>query len=168
MEILDIYDSNRIKTGRTLVRGEKQQDGDYILIVMVLIFNSKGRMLIQKRSEDLKWAPGLWTMTAGGAAATGDTPASAAGRELFEELGIQIDFEGRSANFSANSGSAFLDYFLVTADIDLSSLNLPTSEVVAVRWASKKELMAMVKKGECFNYRMAFLEYCFDMAKLLG
>jgi len=167
MEIQDIYDSGRIKTGRTHMRGERLQDGDYILIVMVLIFNSKGEMLIQKRSEHLKWAPGLWTMTAGGAAITGDTSASAAGRELFEELGIQMDFKGRPANFSVNSGSAFLDYFLVTADIDLSSLNMPTSEVAAVRWVSKKEMIAMVKKGECHNYRMAFLEYCFDMSKLI-
>ena len=49
MELWDVYDVVRNKTGRTMVRGETFAEGDYHLVVHVCIFNSKGEMLIQKR-----------------------------------------------------------------------------------------------------------------------
>ena len=48
MEILDIYDSNRMPTGRTFVRGTKPEGG-YYLVAQVIVFNAKGQMLIQQR-----------------------------------------------------------------------------------------------------------------------
>ena len=50
MELWDIYDENRTRTSKTMVRGEPIKDGDYHLVVHVCIFNSKGQMLIQKKT----------------------------------------------------------------------------------------------------------------------
>ena len=167
MEIWDIYDSNRQKTGRTCPRSEKLRDGhcdgDYMLVAMVLIFDTQGRMLIQQRPMHLGWEPGKWTMTAGGAVKAGETSAEAACRELYEELGITLDFSGKCADFSRNLGGAFLDYFVFVADIDLSTLNVPNDEVAAAKWVTKDEMLEMVKRGECINYRPAFVEFCFDL-----
>ena len=167
-EIWDIYDNNRIKTGKTHVRGKKLADGDYILIVMVLIFDKNGRMLIQQRPVYMKWGPGKWTMTAGGAVLSGETPAQAAGRELYEELGIKMDFTGRRPNFAMTNENAFMDYFVVRADVDLANLNVPNDEVAAAKWASKEEMLAMINRGECMPYRKSFLEFCFDCADMGG
>ena len=43
-EVWDIYDENRIKTGRTMIRGNEIKNGDYHLVVHVCIFNSKGEL----------------------------------------------------------------------------------------------------------------------------
>ncbi|MDF2608169.1 MAG: hydrolase [Bacillales bacterium] len=47
MELWDIYDINRINTGKTLERGSKFEPGSYHLVVHICIFNSKGEMLIE-------------------------------------------------------------------------------------------------------------------------
>ena len=167
MEIWDIYDNNRIKTGKTHVRGEKMVEGDNILIVMILIFDKDGRMLSQQRPMDMTWGPGKWTMTAGGAVQAGETPSQAAERELYEELGIKMDFAGARPNFTMTNDTAFIDYFLVRADIDLATLSVPNEEVAGVKWVSKEEMLSMVDSGESMNYRKSFLEFCFDCADMM-
>lgn len=164
MEIWDIYNNNRIKTNKTHIRGEKLAKGDYIAIVMILIFNSKGQMLLQQRPNHMEWGPGKWTMTAGGATKSGETATQAASRELYEELGIKMDFTDTRPNFAMTTQNAFMDYFIVRADIDLSTLNLPNEEVAAAKWASKEEMLAMIDNEECMSYRKSFVEYVFDVA----
>ena len=86
MEILDIYDSNRMPTGRTFVRGTKPEGG-YYLVAQVIVFNTKGQMLIQQRqAHKLGW-PNRWDVSAGGSVQAGETSQQAAQRELREELG---------------------------------------------------------------------------------
>jgi 8-oxo-dGTP pyrophosphatase MutT (NUDIX family) len=164
MEIWEIYDNNRLKTGKIHIRGEEMVDGDYITIVMVLIFDKKGRMLLQQRPMHMAWGPGKWTMTAGGAIKAGETSTQAASRELFEELGIKMDFEGIRPNFAMTNEAAFIDYFIVRTDIDLAAPAVPNEEVAAVKWATKQEMLDMVDCGECMPYRKSFVELCFDMA----
>ena len=49
MELWDVYDINRARTGKTAVRGEKLPEGGFHLVVHVCILGSDGRMLIQQR-----------------------------------------------------------------------------------------------------------------------
>ncbi|MCL2397997.1 MAG: NUDIX domain-containing protein [Defluviitaleaceae bacterium] len=166
-EMLDIYDNNRIKMGAAQARGRKRKKAENILVVMVLIFNEAGEMLIQKRSPYAIWSPDMWTMTAGGAVLAGETPTKAASRELYEELGIKIDFTNSRLKFTMTDKNAFLDYFIVRANVDLSTLNVPNEEVAAAKWASKEEMLTMIDRGECMPYRKSFLEFCFDCADMM-
>ena len=167
MEIFDIYDKNRVKTAKTRARGEKPLPGEYVLIVMVLIFNSNGQMLIQRRQDNLDWAPGMWTMTAGGGTQSGETTAAAAVRELREELGIEVILPPRP-QFSMTHKFGFSDYYLITDDIDISRIKVPNAEVAEVRWVDKAEMLAMAAAGECVPYRPSFVEFCFDMGQKYG
>lgn len=47
MELWDLYDIDRRKTGETHVRGVDVPEGRYHMVVHVVIFNSRGEMLIQ-------------------------------------------------------------------------------------------------------------------------
>ena len=47
MELFDLYTSDRVKTGRTMIRGEQTPEGFYRMVVHVCIFNPDGQMLIQ-------------------------------------------------------------------------------------------------------------------------
>ena len=49
MELLDLYTEDRVRTGKTMVRGTVVPEGLCRLVVHVCIFDSRGRMLIQQR-----------------------------------------------------------------------------------------------------------------------
>ena len=55
----------------------------------VLVFNSKGELLLQLRSKDKDIQPGKWDTSVGGHLAVGETYEQAAVREMKEELGIE-------------------------------------------------------------------------------
>ena len=85
MEILDIYDSNRMPTGRTFVRGTKPEGG-YYLVAQVIVFNTKGQMLIQQRqAHKLGW-PNRWDVSAGGSVQAGETSQQAGARMCARRL----------------------------------------------------------------------------------
>lgn len=57
-------------------------------VVHVLVFNSKGELLLQKRSMNKDVAPGKWDTSVGGHVSSGETLDEAVKREMQEELGI--------------------------------------------------------------------------------
>lgn len=76
MELWDIYNADRIKTGETMVRGEPMPGGAYHLVVHACVFNKKGEMLIQQRQPFKDGYPNLWDITVGGSAVAGEPPES--------------------------------------------------------------------------------------------
>ena len=50
-ELRDLYDIDSNKTDKTYRKGETIPDGYYPMVVMVVIRNSKGEFLMQKRVE---------------------------------------------------------------------------------------------------------------------
>jgi isopentenyldiphosphate isomerase len=59
-------------------------------VVHVLIFNTEGKLLLQKRSLNKDVAPGKWDTSVGGHLNLGEDPLRAAKREMEEELGISL------------------------------------------------------------------------------
>jgi len=57
MEIVDIYDGKKNKTGKTVERSTKPELGEYRLSIHIWITNSKGELLIQRRSANKKMFP---------------------------------------------------------------------------------------------------------------
>ena len=57
-------------------------------VVHVLLFDKKGRLLLQKRSTKKDVAPGKWDTSVGGHIIPGEDAADAAAREMKEELGV--------------------------------------------------------------------------------
>jgi isopentenyldiphosphate isomerase len=60
-------------------------------VVHVLVFNSKGELLLQKRSMLKNVAPGKWDTSVGGHVEPGESIRNAALREMQEELGITYE-----------------------------------------------------------------------------
>ncbi|MAT06991.1 MAG: NUDIX hydrolase [Acidimicrobiaceae bacterium] len=56
--------------------------------VAVIVTTSDGRLVVQRRSTDKDLFPGWWDIGAGGVVTAGEDRASAARRELAEELGV--------------------------------------------------------------------------------
>ena len=59
----------------------------------VFIFNSEGKMLLQKRAEEKYHSPGLWTNTVCSHPRASEKTDDAAHRRIVEEMGFDCDFE---------------------------------------------------------------------------
>lgn len=168
MEIIDIYDVNRVKTGRTMVRGEALKPEDFRLVVHVCIFSSDGKMLIQKRQPFKRGWPDLWDVTTGGAAVTGESSQEAAQREVSEEIGLSLDLKNKRPAMTVNFENGFDDVYIIEKDVDLNTLKLQYEEVEAVAWATKEEIMGMINEGSFIPYHKGFIELLFNMRERMG
>jgi 8-oxo-dGTP diphosphatase len=151
MELWDILDGEGNKAGRTIVRGEKLQEGQYHLVVHIWILNDKGEFLIQKRAEHLKLLPGLWAAT-GGSAIAGEDGRIAAIREAKEELGIEVDTDNMTKLRVIKRKDNFAEVWLIKQNISIEDVVLQVEEVSAAKWIGKEELENMIKAGEFHNY----------------
>ena len=125
-------------------------------------------MLIQQRQPFKQGWPNLWDITCGGSAVAGDTSQQAASRELFEELGIDYDFESMRPQFTINFERGFDDYYLINYDIDLNQLTLQAEEVQAVKWASKEEILELIKQNQFIPYYESIISFLFESRNRYG
>lgn len=156
----DAYDIDRHLTGRSYFRGEKGENGDCRMVIHVCIFNSKGEMLIQQRQPWKSWGE-YWDITVGGCAVTGETSRDAAHRELFEELGLDVDFAGVRPHFTINFDGGFDDMYILNMDVDLSSLRLQPEEVKAVRWAKEDDVLALIDEKKFIPFFKTLISHMF-------
>lgn len=166
MEIWDIYDEERRKTGRTAVRDATPlSEGEYHLVVHVCIFSADGKMLIQQRAHEKSYG-GLWDVTAGGSALAGETSKQAAERELFEEVGIRAALPRPTLTVLFARG--FDDVFLLRRDCDPAALVLQKEEVCGVKWATQEEIASLIREGKFVQYREHFIPLLFEMVGKYG
>lgn len=162
MELVDLYDENRVPLGRVAERHAKKAPGEYRMVVHVCIFNGLGQMLIQQRSPEKTIWPELWDVSIGGGVDAGETSRQGAVREVGEELGYDLDLIGLRPAVTVNFEGGFDDFFVVTRDLDLGDLRLQKEEVSDVRWATLEETLAMLENGQFIPYPPSFLRFLFE------
>ena len=162
MELVDLYDENRVPLGRVAERHAKKAPGEYRMVVHVCIFNGLGQMLIQQRSPEKTIWPELWDVSIGGGVDAGETSRQGAVREVGEELGYDLDLIGLRPAVTVNFEGGFDDFFVVTRDLDLGDLRLQKEEVSDVRWATLEETLAMLENGQFIPYPPSFLLFLFE------
>lgn len=163
MEIWDLYDKDRIKTGETMVRGNQFKENTYHLVVHVCIFNLEGKMLIQQRQPFKDGWPNMWDIAVGGSAVSGDTSQLAAEREVYEEIGYKLSLDGIRPSLTINFDKGFDDIYLIQKDIDISKLKLQYEEVQSVKWASKEEILSMIDEDIFIPYHKSLIDLLFFM-----
>lgn len=161
MELWDLYTKDRIKTGETMVRGDKQPEGTYRIVVHLCLFNSKGEMLIQQRQPFKKGWSNMWDITVGGSAVSGDESWQAIQRETKEELGLHLDFSDKRPSITVSFPGGFDDMYVVNQDIDTNELNLQYEEVQGVKWANKEEIFEKLDEGIFIPYHKSLIDLLF-------
>ena len=162
-ELWDLLDKDRIPTGKTILRGKDMADGDYHMVVHVCIFNTNGEMLIQKRQPFKEGWSGLWDLSVGGSAVSGDDSQKAAERETFEELGLNINLYGIRPSLTINFDTGFDDIYLIEMDLNPDDLSLQYEEVEKTTWASKDKILDMIEKGLFIPYHRSLISLLFEM-----
>lgn len=168
MELWDLYDIDRKRTGETHVRGERIPEGRYHMVVHVVLFNPRGEMLIQQRQPFKEGWPNMWDVTVGGSAVTGDNSRTAAQREVQEEIGLTIDLTGVLPKLTIPFSCGFDDIYTVVQDVDLNALTLQESEVQAVRWADEAEIQQMIADGRFIPYHSSLISLLFALRNQRG
>ncbi|WP_155819646.1 NUDIX hydrolase [Lactococcus laudensis] len=166
MELFDIYDDERNRTGRTAERNQKLKGSEHQLIVHVNIMNTQNQLLIQQSQPHKPDWPGYWDISVGGGVQSGETSREAAEREVFEELGLEIDLAQAVPYFWIHFPNGFADEYIVHQDLNLGKLNLQPTEVQGVKWASYDEVMCMMKEGTFFPYQRSMLELIFSFSEI--
>lgn len=163
MEYWDLYDLDRKPLNKTMVRGEKQPLGSFRIIVHVCLFNSEGQMLIQKRQPFKDGFSGMWDITVGGSALSGEDSIQAVHRELLEELGIDYDCSKQRPAICISFPLGFDDMYVVRQDLDIETLKLQYEEVEKVKWADREEIFRLIDKGEFIPYHKSLIDLLFFM-----
>ncbi len=168
MELWDIYDKNKQRTGRTMEKNSKcLKDGEYHLTVLGVILRTDGKFLITKRVMTKDWAPGWWEVS-GGAAMAGESSEQAVKREVFEETGLDVtDAEGGYlfTYHRENPGEGdnyFVDVYRFVMDFKESDLRFQDAEIDGYMLAEPSCIQKLAREGIFLHYdsiRRAFEVY---------
>jgi isopentenyl-diphosphate delta-isomerase type 1 len=156
-EYFDILDKDGHLTGQTKLRSEVHRDGDWHRSIDIWVMNSKGELLIQKRSLQKESYPGLWEVSCSGHVGAGENPLESAVRELAEELGVEVSpsqlqflFEDKEEN-TTNGGTfinkEFKEIYLLNLDLPIENYHLQSEEVDEVKYVPHKELEEQIKNN---------------------
>lgn len=156
----DIYDINKVPTGRTMGRNEWiLKDGEYHLTVLGALRRPDGRYLITKRKMNKAWAPGHWEIP-GGAAMAGESSLEAVKREVREETGIDVS-EARcelklTYHREAGTGDNYIvDGYLIELDFDEAEVKAQEEETDGWALATREEIAELGAQGIFLHYHSA-------------
>lgn len=158
MEFWDIYDSNKVRTGRTMKRNDWiLKDGEYHLTVLGVVKNLEGKFLITKRVMTKSWAPGWWEVSGGGVQA-GEESKDAVMREIVEETGLDVHGANGGYVFTYrrdNPGEGdnyFVDVYCFEMDFSEKDVVLQEGETDGFMLATHDEIKAFADQGIFLHY----------------
>ena len=143
MELLDIYDNNGKRTGRTIERGDKTallNENEHIAVAAIFIENHKGEFLIQKTSKE----KGGHYSTTGGHVTTGETPLETIKREVKEELGIHIENDKIEELGYLSFDKPLRYLYYLQKDIDINALQIQKEEVESAQYMSVEKINELI------------------------
>lgn len=158
MELWDIYDSNKHRTGRTMKRNDWcLKDGEYHLTVLGVVVRPDGKFLITQRVMTKAWAPGWWEVS-GGAAQAGEDSADAVKREILEETGLDVTGSEGGYLFTyhrENPGEGdnyFVDVYRFVVDFEETDVKLQKEETLGFKLATLEEIQELAGQGIFLHY----------------
>lgn len=173
-EYFDVLDEKGNYTGKIEKRDKCHKEGLWHKAAVVFIINSKGQVLLQKRSPNKKMWPNMWDVTAGGHVLAGEFGFQALLRECKEELGIElkkedITFIGSSISINIKGdiiNKHFNEYYIANKEVDETKLQLQKEEVSEVKWLDREKIIERINnnyngitdKEGCWDYLKKYYE----------
>lgn len=148
MEKVDIYDENKLRTGRILIRHqERLKPGEYIRGVEAIIINSQNQILISQRAPNKEKYALKWECN-GGALSVGEEAEDGLIREIYEELGIKLDINEIVFYKTMKNDYRFKEIFVVRKDVDIKDIRFLDGETIDAKWVDINEFIHMFNLGE--------------------
>jgi 16S rRNA (adenine1518-N6/adenine1519-N6)-dimethyltransferase len=159
-ELFDVVDEHDTVTGQA-PRSEVHARGLLHRAVHVFVFDSRGRLLVQRRSAFKDEFPLCYTSSASGHVSAGDTYDDTAPRELAEELGLSVPLE-RLKKFAASPELAREHTVLYRTTTDEPPRPDPV-EIDSVRWLTLDDVEQLLQREPASispPFRVLFRWYC--------
>jgi isopentenyl-diphosphate delta-isomerase type 1 len=152
MEVLTVVDSNDKVVGSAPF-DEVYEKKLIHRLVHVLVFNSKGDMLLHKRAKDKSFCGGYWNSSAGGHVRDGEEYEDAASRELKEELGVDcnLDFFSKELYVDKEMQIGLTKFMEIYKCVCEGPFDIDSNEVEKVEFCSIKKIRRMIESGERFT-----------------
>jgi isopentenyldiphosphate isomerase len=155
---MDVYSEGGVPTGDVKSYDEIHQKGLWHKGVHLWIINSRGDILLHRRSQKVQTRPGLWENSAGGHIDAGYTSLQTAERELHEELGIlmspnKFELIGTIVDQFITNGGACInnewdDFYLIDiGDVEIT-INKEENEIAETKWINFKDLEEKIKNHD--------------------
>lgn len=144
MELLDIYDNQGNITGKVIERGNKNvklSKDEHIAVGVIYIENDNGLFLMQKTSPE---KGGLYSST-GGHICHGETPIESIKREVYEELGININNDDIKELGYLLYDKPIRYMFYIKKDIDIEDIKVQKAEVDFVKYMPAEEINKLIE-----------------------
>ena len=156
MEYLDICDSEGNLLGIKKSKKEAHDKGLWHRAVHVWVLNSKGELLIQKRSPLVDNNSNLWDISAAGHVSAGENYTTSAIRETEEEIGLKLSpkdfiFIGIIKRESSREGyinKEINPMYIVKMDLDPNEVKKQAEEVTEVKFIPYKELQKLIENKD--------------------
>ena len=155
-EYLDVIDEHDI-VQQTLSYDQVHITKKRHRIIHLMIQNSKGQILLQKRSSQKTSYPLHWSMSVGGHVQTGETYDQAAVREAEEELGFvptRMKELTKEAYIDAHGHSIIFTAFITTYD---GAFTINKEEVEEIKFFSKEEIKHFMQTKKDMHPELLFL-----------
>ena len=147
MELWDLFDDDRRRTGETLRRGAPLPPGRFHTIIGVwTIHDQLHRILLTKRHPKKLICPNKWENT-GGSILAGEDSCVGAAREVREETGMNCHCSDLTHIRTIRIPTAFVDCYIYHTSIDPNAIVLQDGETVDWRWVTLDELEATIADG---------------------
>ena len=147
MELWDLFDDDRRRTGETLRRGEPLPPGRFHTIIGVwTIHDQLHRILLTTRHPKKLICPNQWENT-GGSILAGEDSCVGAAREVREETGMNCHCSDLTYIRTIRIPTAFVDCYIYHTSIDPNAIVLQDGETVDWRWVTLDELEATIADG---------------------
>lgn len=119
-------------------------------VVHVHIINSKGELLLQKRSLTKKIQPGKWDTSVGGHIDSGEALESAIARETLEELGISLVINAlipvKNYIFQSSVEREFVYSYIYRYE---GPIKFQQEEIDEVAYFNRTTIERLIANGEC-------------------
>lgn len=106
----------------------------------VLVYDDTGRLYVQRRAWTKECSPGRWDSSAAGHVASGEDYASAARREVEEELGIPVEATLTPMFKIAASADTGEEFVWVYSTVTSRSVSPDPVEIIDGRWCTPAEI----------------------------
>ncbi|MFA5830130.1 MAG: NUDIX domain-containing protein [Candidatus Gracilibacteria bacterium] len=152
-ELIDLVDEKNELTGEQKTWSEVHNKALLHRSVHIWIYNSKGEVLLQLRSEEKYTFPNLWDISCAGHVDLNEDPKTSALRELKEELGLTVDPQNlkfRNIEREQKSSGKFKEnefcyVYLLKFDGAASDLVLQKEEVQQVQFLTPQQIEKELK-----------------------
>lgn len=158
MEFIDIYTRLGESANQKEEKTVAHEKGLFHKTVHVWIINSKGELLVQRRSKDKRTYPNMLDISFAGHISSGESIVDGVLREGKEELGLDINLDYLSYLFSYRVEkeieknkyfeNEIVNVFLYEKDIEIEEYKFLDKEVQEVKYIDFRILEEMWKNGD--------------------